>query len=80
MLYLEIHSTDGGTYEEIEIDQFQAEVLKEALDNHDSGVPQVKRLKEFFRALKSHVDQDVVRLTAEIVQREQQLKNMTFRP
>lgn len=80
MLYLEINSTDGGSYEELEIDQFQAEMLVEAMDHLDTGYPQLKRLKDFFRALKSHVDQDVVRLTAEIVQREQQLKNMTFRP
>lgn len=80
MLYLEICDTNGGTFEDIEIDQYQAEILSNSLDGLDSGIPQIKRLKEFVRAIKQRADQEAAQLRSDIAIREQQLKNLTFRP
>jgi hypothetical protein len=80
MIYLSVGNTDGGTYREIEIDQFQAEALVESLKNLNTGFPQIKRLVEFVDSVQKHVDQEVKMLNERIAQDQTMLSNITYRP
>ena len=80
MIYLSINSGEGRPIREMEIDQFQAEMLVEVLKVLNTDYAQNKRLTEFFKDLKHTVNVEVEVLTDRVTQDQQMLRNITYRP